>query len=267
MRIFFIGDIYARPGRQVVRDHLADIVARERIDLVVANGENAAAGFGLTPALADELLGYGIAVLTTGNHVWDQKELAAWWTQSEAARDEVARRVLRPANYPAPLPGRGLYCGEVRGEPYAVLNLQGRIFMTPLDCPFQTADRLLATLDPACKTILVDMHAEATSEKQALGWYLDGRVTAVLGTHTHVPTADERVLAGGTAFQTDVGMTGAFAGVIGARREEVLRRLLTGYPVRLEPAEGDVRLCGCIIESEEGRARSIERFQLGSTDP
>jgi metallophosphoesterase (TIGR00282 family) len=274
MRILFIGDIYAQPGRRVVRDHAADLARQHAIDLVVANGENAAAGFGLTPTLVDELLACGIAVLTSGNHIWDKRELVPWWQQAEAEgapAGHAARRLLRPANFGDALPGRGLVQGvAANGEPYAVLNLQGRVFMTPLQCPFRTADALLATLPPECKTILVDFHAEATSEKQAMGWYLDGRVSAVLGTHTHVPSADERILPLGTAFQTDVGMTGAYASIIGSRPEDVLQRMLQGYPARLEPAAGgpagDVRLCGAIVETRAGKAVSIERLMLRKSD-
>ncbi|HWG37931.1 MAG TPA: TIGR00282 family metallophosphoesterase [Terriglobales bacterium] len=271
MRILFIGDIYGQPGRRVVRDHVADIVTTRRIDLVVANGENAAAGFGITPNLVEELLACGIAVLTSGNHIWDKRELAPWWTSGVKQPGHACERLLRPANFGEALPGAGLFQGRTQtGEPFAVINLQGRVYMTPLACPFRTADALLAKIPAHCRTILVDFHAEATSEKQALGWYLDGRVTAVLGTHTHVPTADERILPKGTGFQTDVGMTGSYAGVIGSRVEDVLQRLLQGYPAKLEPSDGDVRICGTLIETGagdfEGRALSIERFQLRKTD-
>ncbi len=274
MRILFIGDIYGQPGRRVVREHAADVARQRGADLVVANGENAAAGFGITPPLAEELLAAGVDVLTSGNHIWDKRELVPWWQQAEqsgAPPEHAARRLLRPANFGAALPGKGLLQGvAANGEPYAVLNLQGRVFMTPLDCPFRAADALLATLPPECRTILVDFHAEATSEKQAMGWYLDGRVSAVLGTHTHVPTADERILPKGTAFQTDVGMSGAYAGVIGSRPEDVLQRLLQGYPARLEPVaggpEGDLRLCGTLVETREGKAVAIERVMLRKSD-
>jgi metallophosphoesterase (TIGR00282 family) len=272
MRILFIGDIYGQPGRRVVRDHAADLARQQAIDLVVANGENSAAGFGITPALVEELLACGIDVLTSGNHIWDKRELVPWWQAAHAnPAAHAAHRLLRPANFGDALPGQGLLQGvAANGEPYAVLNLQGRVFMTPLQCPFRTADALLQTLPPDCRTILVDFHAEATSEKQAMGWYLDGRVSAVLGTHTHVPSADERILPRGTAFQTDAGMTGAYAGVIGSRPEDVLQRLLQGYPARLEPSpggpEGDVRLCGAIVETRDGKAVSIERVMLRKND-
>ncbi len=188
MRILFIGDIFGRPGRTIVRDHLADQVAQRQLDLVVANAENAAAGFGITPAMAEELLALGIDVLTTGNHVWDKKEIIEYMRSADGDAKSAARRVLRPANYPAGTPGSGCYEGKTRsGVEFAVLNLQGRVFMVDNDDPFRTADRLLK--DVRAKVVIVDMHAEATSEKISMGWYLDGRVTAVLGTHTHVPTA------------------------------------------------------------------------------
>lgn len=267
MRIFFIGDIYSSPGRAVLRDHLRDIIQTRSIDLVVANGENAAGGFGITPAIAEDLFALGIDVITTGNHVWDKREILAYLESGDKSPQSLARRVLRPANLPGSHPGSGTFCGQTRGgEPFAVINLQGRVFMMPIDCPFQKADELLGGIPADCRTILVDFHAEATSEKQAMGWYLDGRVTAVLGTHTHVPTADERILPNGTAFQTDVGMTGAYAGVIGSRIDEVLLRMKNAYPARLEPASGDVRLCGVIIDSVDGRAIQIERFSLRKTD-
>ncbi|HXR98740.1 MAG TPA: TIGR00282 family metallophosphoesterase [Terriglobales bacterium] len=268
MRILFIGDIYGQPGRRVVRDHLADIVATRAIDLVLANGENAAAGFGITPPLVEEILGYGVDLITSGNHIWDKRDILPYWQHGAADALHPSHKLLRPANYGAALPGKGLYSGWTRaGERFAVLNLQGRVFMTPLECPFHLADTLLAGLPPECRTVVVDFHAEASSEKQALGWYLDGRVSAVLGTHTHVPTADERILPQGTAYQTDVGMTGAYAGVIGSRIEEVLQRMTQGFPARLEPASGDVRLCGTIIETgAEGKALSIERLSLLKTD-
>ncbi|MGH9474998.1 MAG: TIGR00282 family metallophosphoesterase [Terriglobales bacterium] len=263
MRLLFIGDVYGQPGRRVVRDHLADVAARLRADVVIANGENAAGGFGITPPLVEELLSYGIAVLTGGNHIWDKRDLGPWWKGAADDAHHNAHRMLRPANFGEALPGSGVFQGRTPGgEAFAVLNLQGRVFMTPLACPFRTADALLAALPADCRTILVDFHAEATSEKQAMGWYLDGRVTAVLGTHTHVPTADERILPQGTAFQTDAGMTGAYASVIGSKVENVLERLLQGYPTRLEPAAGDVRLCGTLVESKAGLATLIERVHL-----
>ena len=262
MRILFIGDIFGRPGRTIVRDRLKGLVREHRIDLVLANGENAAAGFGITPALAEDLFDLGIDVLTTGNHVWDKREIVEYFASVDGNVHGPARRVLRPANYAPDLPGRGFYEGRKNDVAYAVINLQGRIFMAANDDPFRTADRLLNQL--TAKIIFVDIHAEATSEKIALGWYLDGRVTAVVGTHTHVPTADERVLPGGTAYITDVGMTGPYEGVIGVKKELIISRFLNNMPVRFEPATGDPRLCAVVVESDDttGHARSIERIML-----
>ena len=259
MRILFIGDIVGRPGRSVLEEHLSELVAAHTPGLVIANCENAAAGFGITPPLVEELLGLGIDVLTSGNHIWDRKEILPYFEQGAASG-----RLLRPANYPA-APGTGVWVSNSRaGVPCAVLNLQGRVFMPDIDCPFKTADRLLEGLPRTVKVILVDMHAETTSEKQAMGWYLDGRVSAVLGTHTHVPTADEKILPGGTAYISDVGMTGPYAGIIGNAKESVLERFLTSMPTRFEVAEDDVHLCGALLDVDDatGRARSIERFSL-----
>ncbi|MFQ5817898.1 MAG: TIGR00282 family metallophosphoesterase [Terriglobia bacterium] len=260
MRILFIGDIFGRPGRRVVAEKLPALVAAQQPALVVANCENAAAGIGITPPLVEELLGAGIDVLTSGNHIWDRKEILPYFEHGAANG-----RLLRPANYPR-APGTGLYLAQTpTGVACAVLNLQGRVFMPDIDCPFKTADRLLEGLPREIKVIVVDMHAETTSEKQAMGFYLDGRVSAVLGTHTHVPTADEKILPGGTAYLTDVGMTGPYGGVIGNATEGVLRRFLTSLPTRLEVAEEDVQLCGVLLEIDEatGRAHRIERFALG----
>jgi 2',3'-cyclic-nucleotide 2'-phosphodiesterase len=262
VRILFIGDIFGRPGRTIVRDKLNDLVREHRIDLVLANGENAAAGFGITPALAEDLFDVGIDVLTTGNHIWDKREIIDFFASADGDAHSPARRILRPANYAKDLPGAGLYQGRKNDVPYAVLNLQGRVFMASNDDPFRIADELLSKLDE--KIIFVDLHAEATSEKIALGWYLDGRVTAVIGTHTHVPTADERVLPKGTAYITDVGMTGPYEGVIGVKKELVIGRFLNNMPVRFEPATGDTRLCAVVVDGDEatGKARSIERVML-----
>lgn len=262
VRILFIGDIFGRPGRTIVRDHLKNLVGEHRIDLVLANGENAAAGFGITPALAEDLFDLGIDVLTTGNHVWDKREIVDYFISADGDPHSPARRVLRPANYASDLPGWGVYQGRKREVSYAVINLQGRIFMAANEDPFRKADEILKQLDQ--KTIFVDLHAEATSEKVALGWYLDGRVTAVVGTHTHIPTADERVLPGGTAYITDVGMTGPYDGVIGVKKEIVVGRFLNNMPARFEPASGDPRLCAVVIESDDasGKARSIQRLML-----
>jgi 2',3'-cyclic-nucleotide 2'-phosphodiesterase len=260
MRILFIGDIFGRPGRTIVRDRLQDVTREYAIDLVLANGENAAAGFGITPSLAEDLFDLGIDVLTTGNHVWDKRELLAYYHSANGDAHSPARRILRPANYPPDLPGWGVFEGRKNDVAYAVMNLQGRVFMGSNDDPFRKADDLLKQI--RAKIVLVDIHAEATSEKIALGWYLDGRVTAVIGTHTHVPTADERLLPGGTAYITDVGMTGPYDGVIGVKKEMIIDRFLHNIPTRFEPATGDIRLCAVVIESDDasGRARSIERI-------
>jgi hypothetical protein len=256
MRILFIGDIVGSPGREIVTKHLAEIVARERADLVIINGENSAAGFGITPKIADELFALGADVITGGNHSWDKKEIQEYIPNEP--------RLLRPANFPKS-PGRGLYLGTSRGGiRFAVLNLQGRVFMAPLDCPFRTADSELAKIPPDVKIIFVDMHAEATSEKQAMGWYLDGRVSVVVGTHTHVATADERVLPNGTAFITDVGMTGPHESVIGMDRGAMVKRFLDSMPTKFEVAIGDVRINGIIadVDDSTGRARSITRVRV-----
>ncbi len=270
------GHVARRPGALVHDEHRAHehVTAegkhndegpdpRERgIDLIVANGENSAAGFGITPALAEELFELNVDVITTGNHVWDKREIVDYFQMVEGNGHGPARRVLRPANYPADMPGSGFYQGFKGKVPYAVINLQGRVFMASNDDPFRVADQLLQKIQ--AKVILVDMHAEATSEKISLGWYLDGRVTAVIGTHTHVPTADERVLPGGTAYITDVGMSGPYDGVIGVKKELVMGKFLNGMPVRFEPATGDVRLCGVVIDCDDhtGKAQKIERLML-----
>jgi 2',3'-cyclic-nucleotide 2'-phosphodiesterase len=264
MRVLFIGDIVGSPGREIVRERLADIVRQQAIDLVIANGENAASGFGITPRLTDELLHMGIDVLTGGNHSWDRKEILDYMPHEP--------RLLRPANFPEGSPGQGTFVGTARnGMKYAVLNLQGRVFLSPIDDPFRKADGQLAALPNDVAFVLVDMHAETTSEKLAMGWYLDGRVTAVVGTHTHVVTADEHVLPQGTAFICDVGMTGPHGGVIGMAREGIIKRFLDGLPARFEVASGDVQMNCVLIETDDTgtrnpagrlRAKSISRLQL-----
>ena len=263
MQILFIGDVFGSPGRKIVREHVHHLVESNKVELLVINVENAAGGFGVTPAICEEFFELGADVLTSGNHVWDKKEIGDY-LKAGMKNGSSARRVLRPANYPADAPGSGHYEGATRsGIPYAVMNLQGRVFMVQNDCPFRTADRLLD--QTKAKVVLVDMHAEATSEKVAMGWYLDGRVTAVLGTHTHVATADTRVLPNGTAYQTDIGMTGPHDSVIGVEKEQVLARFLTSMPNRFDAARGDVRLNAVLIEcdSQTGRAHSIQRIALG----
>jgi 2',3'-cyclic-nucleotide 2'-phosphodiesterase len=262
MRILFIGDIFGRPGRTIVKERLSGLVRDHAIDLVIANGENSAAGFGITPALAEDLFDLGIDVITTGNHVWDKREIVDYFEMAGGNQHSMARRLLRPANYHSGMAGWGVYEGQKADVPYAVVNLQGRVFMAPNDDPFRVADRLLKEIKS--KIIFVDVHAEATSEKISLGWYLDGRVTAVVGTHTHIPTADEQVLPGGTAYITDVGMTGPYDSVIGVKKELVIARFLNNMPARFEAATGDVRLCAVIVDGDEttGHARSIERLML-----
>jgi metallophosphoesterase (TIGR00282 family) len=262
MRILFIGDIFGRPGRVIVKERLSSIVTEHAIDLVIANGENSAAGFGITPPIAEDLFDLGIDVLTTGNHIWDKREIVDYFQMANGNEHSMARRLLRPANYHSGMPGWGVYEGLKGDVPYAVINLQGRVFMASNDDPFRVADQLVKEIK--AKIIFVDMHAEATSEKISLGWYLDGRVTALVGTHTHIPTADERVLPGGTAYITDVGMSGPYDSVIGVRKELVIGRFLNNMPARFEAAIGDVRLCAVIVDADEtsGHARSIERLML-----
>src|SRR5437588_3727673 len=241
MRVLFVGDIVGSPGRQIVHDRLADIVAERQVDLVIANGENSASGFGITPRLAEELLKKGIDVLTGGNHSWDRKEILEFLPHEP--------RLLRPANFPEGNAGSGLYVGTAKnGVKYAVLNLQGRVFMTPIDDPFRKADSELARIPEDVAFVFVDMHAETTSEKIAMGWYLDGRVTAVVGTHTHVATADEQLLPQGTAYITDVGMTGPHDSVIGMEKTPILRRFLDGLPARFEVGSGNVQMNAVLLD-------------------
>jgi 2',3'-cyclic-nucleotide 2'-phosphodiesterase len=264
MRILFIGDIVGSPGRQIVRDRLADLVEQQHIDLVIANGENSAAGFGITPRIAEELLNNGIEVLTGGNHSWDRKEIFDFIAQEP--------RLVRPANFAEGNPGSGLYVGTARnGVKYAVLNVQGRVFLSPNDDPFKRADCELEKLPADVAFVLVDFHAETTSEKIAFGWYLDGRVTAIVGTHTHVPTADEHVLPEGTAYITDVGMTGPHDGIIGMERAAIIKKFIDGLPTRFEVASGDIQMNAVIIETDDSgprnqaghlRAKSISRLRL-----
>jgi metallophosphoesterase (TIGR00282 family) len=255
MRLLFVGDVIGKPGRRALSALLPRLVDQHRADYVVVNVENSAGGFGVNPEVMAEIADLPIDCYTTGNHVWDKKEGVEILDRE--------RRLLRPHNYPEGNPGRGLHVGETAaGIPVAVINLEGRVFMHNLDSPFVVADRLLADLDPKVKVVFVDFHAEATSEKQALGFYLDGRVSAVVGTHTHVPTADERVLPQGTALLTDVGMTGPYESVIGMRVDKVLKRFLLQTPASFEVAKRDVRLAAVVIDVDEqtGKARGIERL-------
>ncbi|MDE1155160.1 MAG: TIGR00282 family metallophosphoesterase [Acidobacteriaceae bacterium] len=263
MNILFVGDIFGSAGRRIVREHLPHVLESHAVDLLVINGENAAGGFGITPSIAEEIFDLGAQVITTGNHFWDKKEIFEYITVP-AASHERGRRVIRPANFATTTPGYGFYQGSLpNGQEYAVLNMQGRVFMSSTDDPFRKADEMLAQI--TAKVILVDFHAEATSEKVAMGWYLDGRVTAVLGTHTHIPTADERVLPGGTAYQTDVGMSGPYDSVIGVETELVLKRFLTGMPAKFEAAKGNPKMCATLISCDgtTGRAQRVQRIMLG----
>jgi hypothetical protein len=257
MNILFIGDIVGSPGRRAVEEILPRLVDQYFIDLVVANGENASGGLGITPAVADQLLNNGIDLLTSGNHIWKHKEIQAYLADTD--------RLLRPANYPPESPGRGYTVVETAaGEPVAVINLEGRVFMNPLDCPFRTVDRILNDLPQEVKVIVVDMHAEATSEKQAMGWFLDGRVSAVVGTHTHIQTADARVLPGGTGYLTDAGMTGPVDSVIGMRREIILERFWSQMPQPFKVATQNIQLQGVLLKIDpQGRCREIQSLQVG----
>ncbi|MGE5814560.1 MAG: TIGR00282 family metallophosphoesterase [Acidobacteriota bacterium] len=261
MNILFIGDIMGRPGRELVRRGIPVLVEQHDIDLVVANVENAAAGFGITRDIGEELRGCGIAVMTSGNHIWDKKEVLEYIPQQP--------RLLRPANFPAGVPGTGRFLAETSsGQFVGVINVMGRVFMQPLDDPFAVVLKEIESLRAKTRVILVDFHAEATSEKIAMGWHLDGRVTAVVGTHTHVQTADDRVLPGGTAYITDVGMTGPHDSIIGVEKSAALGRFLNGLPARFEAASGDPRLHAVVIAADAatGKATSIIRLSLGSSD-
>jgi metallophosphoesterase (TIGR00282 family) len=255
--LLFIGDIFASPGRGMVARHLPGLVASENIHLTIANGENAAGGFGITPQLADEIFRYGVDVITTGNHVWDKREIYDYLPRQPL--------LLRPANYPAELPGCGVAVVEARnGAPCAILNLQGRTYMVAIDCPFRKADALLAALPAHIRVRFVDFHAELTSEKVAMGWYLDGRVSAVVGTHTHIPTADTRILSNGTAYQTDAGMTGPYQSVIGVDKDIIIQKFLKQMPVKMEAAKHGAELHGVIVEVDEssGRAAAVRRVEI-----
>ncbi len=257
MKVLFIGDIVGKPGRRALKEGLPGIVHKLKIDFVIANVENAAGGFGITESIGEEILSAGVNVLTSGNHIWDKKE-AATYIKKES-------RLLRPANYPENVPGYGsIIMNAPDGEKIAVLNLSGRVFMKQLDCPFRIADRVLPALKEQTKLIIVDFHAEATSEKSAIGWFLDGKVSAVIGTHTHVQTADEKILPQGTAFITDVGMTGPVNSIIGVRKEQIINKFLTQIPTRFEIASGASMLSCVVLEinPKTGISTKIQRLQL-----
>jgi metallophosphoesterase (TIGR00282 family) len=255
MRVLLIGDIVGLPGCRAVAELLPGIVSDYRIDVTIANAENAAGGFGLTQTVALELFACGIQVLTSGNHIWDKRAIVKFIDRE--------RRLLRPANFPPETPGRGsVIISDGAGQPFGVVNLSGRVFMDSLDCPFRAARREIDLLREETPVIIVDMHAEATSEKIAMGWFLDGSVSAVLGTHTHVQTADEKILPQGTAYITDVGMTGSADSVIGIMKQQALQRFLTQMPVHFAPAENDARLQGALVDIDPatGKSTRIERI-------
>jgi 2',3'-cyclic-nucleotide 2'-phosphodiesterase len=257
MKVLFIGDIMGEPGRRALARAVPRFVAQRRIDAVIGNGENVAGGFGITPELAEELFDAGLSVITTGNHAWDKKEVLEYFPREP--------RLLRPANYPAGVPGNGSIVIETAGgERLAILQLMGRAYMPTLDCPFQVGKREVARLKRETAAVIVDMHAEATSEKMAMGHYLDGEVTAVVGTHTHVQTADDQILPKGTAYLTDIGMTGPLHSVIGVKKELAIEKFLTGMPRRFEVASGPSVFCAALIELDArlGKAISIERIRI-----
>ena len=261
MNILFIGDIFGKPGRELARRAIPALVASRGVDLVIANVENTAAGFGVTGDIAETILSYGVDVMTSGNHVWDKKEILDYIGGQP--------RLLRPGNYPAGVPGRGSYQARTpTGEPVGVINQMGRVFMTPLDDPFALALREAEALRARTRVIVVDFHAEATSEKVAMGWHLDGRVTAVIGTHTHVQTADDRILPKGTAYVTDAGMTGPHDSIIGVAIDAALGRFVTAMPVKFEPATGLARVNAILVTADPatGRAAAIERINLSAAD-
>ena len=268
MNILFVGDIFGSAGRRIVREHIGHVREAHRVDLTIMNVENAAGGFGVTPQIADEFFDLGADVMTTGNHVWDKRELLEYLASAPADSHGRPRRILRPANMQKGVPGYGVYEGVIasgpgQGTPYAVVNLMGKVFMSGTNDPFHAANEILAQIK--ARVIVVDFHGEATSEKVAMGWHLDGKVTAVLGTHTHIPTADERLLHNGTAYQTDVGMSGPYDSVIGVEKDMVLQRFLTGMPGKFEAAKGNPKMCATLVSchAATGRATGIQRIMLG----
>jgi hypothetical protein len=257
MRVLFVGDVFGKPGRKALFSRLQGVIESQRIDFCVANVENAAGGFGITPQIAGELLAADIDVLTSGNHIWDKRAILPYLSQQP--------RLLRPHNYPPGTPGTGLFIGYSRcGVRVAVINLQGRVYMPAIDCPFAVGEAAIEEARRQTPIILIDFHAEATSEKQAFAWYLDGRISAVMGTHTHVQTADERILPRGTAFISDLGMTGPYDSVIGSIPDLALERFLKQMPSRLEPASANSRFCGAVVEIDEasGLSLSITRVNI-----
>jgi metallophosphoesterase (TIGR00282 family) len=251
-----IGDVVAKPGRLAVLERIQDLREQHEIDFAIMNAENLAGGFSVTPSLCEQLFAHGIDVMTSGNHIFDKKEAIEYIRKQP--------RLLRPANYPPGTPGSGCWMGVVKNVPVAVMNVMGRVFMPPSDDPFRIVGDVLADIPAETKIRIVDIHAEATSEKVAMGWFLDGRVSAVLGTHTHVQTADERILPEGTAYLTDIGMTGSYAGVIGMSKTDVIARFTTVPARRAEHSSGSVRICAAILDLDDatGKAHSIERLSL-----
>jgi metallophosphoesterase (TIGR00282 family) len=261
MRILFVGDIFGKPGREIARRAIPALIEQRAIDFVIANVENSAAGFGVTGDIADVILSYGVDAMTSGNHVWDKKEVLEYIPRQP--------RLLRPANFPAGVPGRGSSLGRTRtGEPVGVVNVMGRVFMAPLDDPFAVALREIEALRAKTRVIFVDFHAEATSEKIAMGWHLDGKATAVVGTHTHVQTADDRILPKGTAYLTDTGMTGPFDSIIGVTIDAALGRFVSGMPAKFDAASGPGRLNAVIVTADPatGRATAIERLNMSASE-
>lgn len=256
MKILIIGDVVAKPGRLAVLERIQDLREQYDINLAIMNAENLAGGFSVTPSLCEELFASGIDVMTSGNHIFDKKEAIPYIGKQP--------RLIRPANYPPKTPGNGMWTGTVNNIPIAVINLMGRVFMPPSDDPFRVADELLTGLPSETKVRIVDMHAEATSEKAAMGWYLDGRVSAVVGTHTHVQTSDERILPQGTAYLTDLGMTGSYSGVIGMKKEDVITRFTSALGRRAEHSTGEVRICAAVVDIDEttGKSRGLVRLSL-----
>ena len=255
MNILFIGDIVGRPGRSFLKIRLKDIVAENKIDLVIGNGENVAGGVGITKSTYEDLINSGVEIITMGNHTWSKKELIDFI--------EDAGSLVRPANYPPGTPGKGYILLKRKNSRIAVINLCGRVYMEAIDCPFRAVDNILEEIKDSADIVIVDFHAEATSEKQALGWYLDGRVTAVLGTHTHVQTADERILPKGTGYITDVGMTGPYDSILGVEKDIIIKKFLTVMPGKFEVAEGKVIFSGIVLEiNEESKLKNIKRLKI-----
>ncbi len=256
MNILFLGDIIGSSGRKAIKSLLGAAINEFSIDMVIANGENAAGGFGITKKIAEELFDYGIDVITSGNHIFDKREILDYLPLCE--------KIIRPANYPEEVPGNGTYIFSINGFQAAVINISGVVFMDSLNCPFRTVTRELEKLPESVKVKIIDFHAEVTSEKMCMGWYLDRKVSAVIGTHTHVPTADERVLPNGTGYITDVWMTGPYDSVIGVKKDIALKKFLTKMPIRFDMAKKDIRLCGVLvtIDDDTGRCHAIKRVSI-----